>query len=223
MTPLHRRTASLIAIPATLISGQIALVAATAPEQAQEGPGCPGEPMAVQATGVYQNRPVPEIVINGQPWGGAYWEEGMRSYWHCHTAGQLLVVWEGEARRSAASGCALFGPVRATSRVPERSTGTARRSTRPRSTCKCRPRPPARSGWKRSAIRTTAETASGWRHGPNSSARGCGSSRQASEAHQLLPARAVLTRVHADGDPLGVIDLDPRLLAASKPVIATYG
>jgi hypothetical protein len=98
MTPLHRRTASLIAIPATLISGQIALVAATAPEQAQEGPGCPGEPMAVQATGVYQNRPVPEIVINGQPWGGAYWEEGMRSYWHCHTAGQLLVVWEGEGR-----------------------------------------------------------------------------------------------------------------------------
>jgi hypothetical protein len=98
MIRLPRRSATLLAVPAALIAGQIALVAATAPDQAQEGPGCPGEPMAVQATGVYQNRPVPEVVINGEPWGGAYWEAGMRSYWHCHTAGQLLVVWEGEGR-----------------------------------------------------------------------------------------------------------------------------
>ncbi|MBM4183172.1 MAG: cupin domain-containing protein [Gemmatimonadetes bacterium] len=82
-----------------LIASQVVLVAATsAPaEQAQE-PTCPGETMGVQATGVYVNRPVPEFVVNGEPWGGAYWEGGMRSYWHCHTAGQLLHVWEGEGR-----------------------------------------------------------------------------------------------------------------------------
>lgn len=83
----------------TLVLAQLALVAAmpAESEQAQEAT-CPGEPMAVQATGVYQNRPVPEVVINGEPWGGAYWESGMRSYWHCHTGGQLLHVWEGEGR-----------------------------------------------------------------------------------------------------------------------------
>jgi len=98
MSPLDRRTAALLAVPVALVAGQIALVAATTPDRVQEAPTCPGEPMAVQATGVYQNRPVPEVVINGEPWGGAYWEPGMRSYWHCHTAGQLLVVWEGEGR-----------------------------------------------------------------------------------------------------------------------------
>ena len=60
--------------------------------------GCPGERMGVQATGTYQRRPVPAAVINGEPWGGAYWEAGMRSYWHCHPGGQLMMVWEGEGR-----------------------------------------------------------------------------------------------------------------------------
>jgi mannose-6-phosphate isomerase-like protein (cupin superfamily) len=60
---------------------------------------CPGERMpSVLATGIYQSRPVPAVVINGEPWSGAYWEPGMRSYWHCHSGGQLLVVWEGEGR-----------------------------------------------------------------------------------------------------------------------------
>jgi hypothetical protein len=88
-----------IATATTLVAAQLALVAAI-PAEPVEAPQvtCPGETMAVQATGVYQNRPVPEWVVNGEPWGGAYWEAGMRSYWHCHTAGQLLIVWEGEGR-----------------------------------------------------------------------------------------------------------------------------
>jgi hypothetical protein len=66
--------------------------------QAQEAPGCPGETMGVQATGVYRNQPVESVVINGEPWGGAFWEAGMRSYWHCHRGGQILLMWEGEGR-----------------------------------------------------------------------------------------------------------------------------
>ena len=59
---------------------------------------CPGERMGVQATGIYQSRPVPAAVVNGEPWGGAYWEAGMRSYWHCHPGGQLMMVWKGVGR-----------------------------------------------------------------------------------------------------------------------------
>jgi len=94
-----RKAWLLVLVPPALVIGQLALVAATpaTPEQTQEAP-CPGQTMDVQATGIYSNRPVPEIVINGQPWGGAYWEAGMRSYWHCHAGGQLLVVWQGEGR-----------------------------------------------------------------------------------------------------------------------------
>ena len=75
---------------------QQAAQASDAGEQMQEN--CPGERMGVQATGTYQSRPVPEAVINGEPWGGAYWEAGMLSYWHCHRGGQLMMVWEGEGR-----------------------------------------------------------------------------------------------------------------------------
>jgi hypothetical protein len=99
MTKFTHKVLSMLAVPGALILGQIALLAATAPEAEQEAPGCPGQQMSsVQATGVYQSRPVPEVVINGEPWAGAYWESGMRSYWHCHAGGQLLVVWEGEGR-----------------------------------------------------------------------------------------------------------------------------
>ena len=60
---------------------------------------CPGERMETQVTGgEYQGRTVPEAVVNGEPWGGAYFEAGVRSYWHCHPGGQILVVWEGEGR-----------------------------------------------------------------------------------------------------------------------------
>jgi hypothetical protein len=98
MTGMPRRLLTLVSVPFVLVLGQVVLVAATAPDEAQEAPGCPGEPMAVQATGIYQSRPVPAVQINGAPWAGAYWEAGMRSYWHCHAGGQLLVVWEGEGR-----------------------------------------------------------------------------------------------------------------------------
>lgn len=94
---------AMIAVPGFLVLAQLGLVrlsssaeAASAPPQ--EAPGCPGEPMSVQATGVYRSQPVPEVVINGEPWAGAFWEAGMRSYWHCHAGGQLLVVFEGEGR-----------------------------------------------------------------------------------------------------------------------------
>lgn len=60
---------------------------------------CPGQQMpAVQATGVYQPKPVPEITINGQPGPGAIWQPGMRSYWHCHAGGQIMMLHEGVGR-----------------------------------------------------------------------------------------------------------------------------
>jgi hypothetical protein len=59
---------------------------------------CPGQPMAVQATGVYTPKPVPDIVINGQPAPGAIWQPGMRSYWHCHAGGQIMMVDDGVGR-----------------------------------------------------------------------------------------------------------------------------
>jgi hypothetical protein len=59
---------------------------------------CPGQPMPVQATGVYTPKPVPDIVINGQPAPGAIWQPGMRSYWHCHAGGQVMMLDEGVGR-----------------------------------------------------------------------------------------------------------------------------
>ena len=59
---------------------------------------CPGQPMAVQATGTYTSKPVPEIVINGQPAPGAIWKPGERSYWHCHAGGQVMMMFDGAGR-----------------------------------------------------------------------------------------------------------------------------
>jgi hypothetical protein len=99
MTNVRKKLWLSVGATGALVLTQVVLVAATsAPEQQAQAPTCPGETMAVQATGVYANRPVPAFVVNGEPWGGAFWEAGMRSYWHCHTAGQLLHVWEGEGR-----------------------------------------------------------------------------------------------------------------------------
>ena len=61
-------------------------------------PPCPGETMPVQATGVYTPKPVPDIVINGQPAPGAIWQPGMRSYWHCHAGGQVMMLDDGVGR-----------------------------------------------------------------------------------------------------------------------------
>jgi hypothetical protein len=60
---------------------------------------CPGQTMpSVQATGVYTQKPVTDITINGQPAPGAIWQAGMRSYWHCHAGGQIMMVDEGVGR-----------------------------------------------------------------------------------------------------------------------------
>jgi hypothetical protein len=59
---------------------------------------CPGQPIGLQATGVYTAKPVPEIVINGQPAPGAIWQPGMRSYWHCHPGGQIMMLYDGVGR-----------------------------------------------------------------------------------------------------------------------------
>ncbi|MEQ1727090.1 MAG: cupin domain-containing protein [Vicinamibacterales bacterium] len=72
---------------------------APAVQAAAAGPApCPGEPMPVQATGVYQPKPVPDITVNGQPGPGAIWQAGMRSYWHCHAGGQIMMLDEGVGR-----------------------------------------------------------------------------------------------------------------------------
>jgi hypothetical protein len=59
---------------------------------------CPGEPMTIQATGVYTQKPVEEIMINGKPAPGAIWSAGMRSYWHCHAGGQIMMLFDGVGR-----------------------------------------------------------------------------------------------------------------------------
>src|SRR5215207_1576604 len=59
---------------------------------------CPGQPMSIQATGVYTGKTVPEIVINGQPAPGAIWSPNMRSYWHCHAGGQIMMLFDGVGR-----------------------------------------------------------------------------------------------------------------------------
>ncbi len=57
---------------------------------------CPGQQMPVQqATGTYTPKPVPDIVINGQPAPGAIWKPGERAYWHCHTGSQVMMLDEG--------------------------------------------------------------------------------------------------------------------------------
>jgi hypothetical protein len=43
-------------------------------------------------------KPVPEIPINGAPAPGAIWQPGMRSYWHCHAGGQVMMLDEGVGR-----------------------------------------------------------------------------------------------------------------------------
>ena len=59
---------------------------------------CPGQAMGVQATGVYAPTEVPDININGKPAGGAIWQPGMRSFWHCHAGGQIMMLDQGVGR-----------------------------------------------------------------------------------------------------------------------------
>lgn len=98
------RKNSRLLLPVALLALLLTASKFTSDPQAQAQappPGadaCPGQPMPVQATGVYQPKPVPEIVINGQPGPGAIWQPGMRSYWHCHAGGQIMMVFDGVGR-----------------------------------------------------------------------------------------------------------------------------
>ena len=70
-----------------------------APVPTPATPSCPGQTApAPIATGIYTQKPVPDIVINGAPAPGAIWKAGDRSYWHCHTGGQILMIDEGVGR-----------------------------------------------------------------------------------------------------------------------------
>jgi mannose-6-phosphate isomerase-like protein (cupin superfamily) len=92
--------ASFVMILSTLWVTAVGAQRGAAPQgQQQPAAGaCPGQAMGVQATGVYTQKPVPEIVINGQPAPGAIWQPGMRSYWHCHAGGQIMMLFEGTGR-----------------------------------------------------------------------------------------------------------------------------
>ena len=98
MFATSKRRAALISAPLVLIALQLGFVTATEPAAYQEEPGCPGAQLGVQATGGYNSQVVESVVINGEPWGGADWAAGHRSYWHCHRGGQLMVLFNGEGR-----------------------------------------------------------------------------------------------------------------------------
>src|SRR4051812_34060562 len=90
----------LVLFLVTRSGGYAARAAQAAPPAApQSAAPCPGQTMpSVQATGVYTMKPVPDIPINGQPAPGAIWQPGMRSYWHCHAGGQIMMVYDGVGR-----------------------------------------------------------------------------------------------------------------------------
>jgi hypothetical protein len=106
---IRSRTAGRIFLPVSLLFVLVLVARSTTYAQrggqAQGGAQapavapCPGKTMpSVQATGVYTMKPVPEIPINGQPAPGAIWQPGMRSYWHCHAGGQIMMVFDGVGR-----------------------------------------------------------------------------------------------------------------------------
>lgn len=87
---------SLVLFAATKYTGNAE--AQTPRPQPPAGGTCPGQAMPVQATGEYKPTTVPDITVNGQPGPGAIWGAGMRSYWHCHAGGQIMMLDEGEGR-----------------------------------------------------------------------------------------------------------------------------
>jgi cupin domain len=91
----------LMLLTLAIVSGSSGSVEPRTQPQTTQQPSagaCPGQAMGVQATGVYTPKPVPDIVINGQPAPGAIWQPGMRSYWHCHAGGQIMMLYEGAGR-----------------------------------------------------------------------------------------------------------------------------
>ena len=66
---------------------------------AQQTSPCPGGPLQNFVTGSSESGVrSPEVVANGEPMAGRWWEPGSRSYWHCHGGGQFVLVMEGEGR-----------------------------------------------------------------------------------------------------------------------------
>lgn len=89
--------ASFVLILTVVARSGYAQRGAAPPAPPEKGP-CPGALMPVQATGTYTQKPVPDITINGQPAPGAIWQAGERSYWHCHTDGQIMMLDQGVGR-----------------------------------------------------------------------------------------------------------------------------
>jgi hypothetical protein len=91
---------------------------APAAQAAAAGPApCPGATMPVQATGVYQPKPVPDITVNGQPGPGAIWQAGMRRtalpHWrpdHDARRGAGRVQKRGERIRTLRRGDTEYAP-----------------------------------------------------------------------------------------------------------------
>src|SRR3954471_4608467 len=88
----------IVLVAASRTSGLAQPNAQAQPAQAPSSGACPGKGMCGKATGVYTAKPVPEIVSNGQPAPGAIWQPGMRSYWHCHAGGQIMMLDDGVGR-----------------------------------------------------------------------------------------------------------------------------
>ena len=84
-----RRIALAVALIAIMCAVSYVQRDAEAQAPAPVATSCPGQTApAPIATGVYTQKPVPEIMINGAPAPGAIWKAGDRAYWHCHTGGQ---------------------------------------------------------------------------------------------------------------------------------------
>ena len=100
---LQARTVGRLLMPAAMMLILFLVSRSSGDAQTPTAPAnvpnaCPGQQMPVQATGVYTPKPVDDIKINGQPAPGAIWSPGMRSYWHCHAGGQVMMVDEGVGR-----------------------------------------------------------------------------------------------------------------------------
>jgi hypothetical protein len=102
VTALCRFLLPILLVVILLVTARSTPLAQAGAQPAAAAPAataCPGQPMAVQATGVYTPVTIPEIVINKQPGPGAIWQPGMRSYWHCHGGGgQIMMVHQGVGR-----------------------------------------------------------------------------------------------------------------------------
>ena len=129
---------------------------------AQEAPGCPGERSGVLATGEYRGAPVEEVVINGEPWGGADWAAGHRSYWHCHRGGQILLMWDGEGRiQNRGERVRILQRGEMSHAPPWTEHWHGASPTLMAIGCRFRFNPPGRTGWRRWVTRTTWGTTSG--------------------------------------------------------------